>query len=275
MLHVSQLFIYPVKSLGGISLPSAQVTDRGLQYDRRWMLVDGDGHFMTQRTLPQMALLQPELTESGLRVVHKKNGNTLEVPFAPAGDFFQVKVWSNRCRAQEVSREAGQWFSDMLGVASRLVYMPDTTRRRVDGRYTRGGQITAFSDGYPLLLIGQSSLDDVNARLAAALPMNRFRPNLVVAGGLPFEEDGWAEFSISGIPFSGVKLCARCVVTTINQDEATKAKEPLKTLSTYRMRNNKIYFGQNVVHGGEGLIRLGDAVEVTRRKPLKNFNPIS
>jgi hypothetical protein len=276
MLQISELFIYPIKSLGGISLSSAVVTDRGLQYDRRWMLVDAQNEFMTQRSHSKMALLQVEVVEGGLKVIHKKNLSSIVIPFGQQmNQGAMVQVWSDRCRAQVVSKEADEWFSEMLSVPCRLVYMPGNTRRRVDGRYARNKEITSFSDGYPFLLIGQSSLDDLNSRLAEQLPMNRFRPNIVFTGGQPFEEDNWMHFAAGAIQFYGVKLCARCVVTTINQDEAVAGKEPLKTLATYRMNNNKIYFGQNLLHQGEGVIQVGDSIQVLERKPAKQFKTIS
>jgi len=140
--------------------------------------------------------------------------------------------------------------------------MPDNTQRRVDGRYAHNKEITSFSDGYPLMLIGQASLDDLNSRLQSPLPMNRFRPNIVFTGGDPFLEDSMKQFEINGVRFFGVKLCARCVITTIDQQTTEKAKEPLKTLSTYRSKNNKIYFGQNLLFHGSGTISIGDAITI-------------
>jgi uncharacterized protein YcbX len=144
--------------------------------------------------------------------------------------------------------------------------MPDATHRYVDSRYAHHKEITSFSDGYPLLLIGQASLDDLNSRLATPLPMNRFRPNMVFNGGTPFLEDSMAAFSINGITFFGIKPCARCVMTTIDQQTAQAAKEPLKTLSTYRMKNNKIHFGQNLLYQGNGVISLGHAITIHEEK---------
>lgn len=275
MLQISELFIYPIKSLGGISLSSALVTDRGLQYDRRWMLVDEKGVFMTQRTNAKMALLQVDVVEKGLKVYHKKDHSFIVIPFESQTDqTTMVEVWSDRCRAQVTGNEVDAWFSDILSTNCRLVYMPETTRRRVDGRYAKNKEITSFSDAYPFLIIGQSSLDDLNNRLEEKLPMNRFRPNIVFTGGQPYEEDCWTQFAVNSIQFHGVKLCARCVVTTINQDEAKAGKEPLKTLATYRMAHNKIYFGQNLLHQGEGDIQVGDLIHVIEKKPAKQFKII-
>jgi uncharacterized protein YcbX len=269
MLQVSELFIYPIKSLGGISISNALVTDRGLQYDRRWMLIDNNNEFMTQREFAEMALLQSQIVEEGLKVYHKKKQASILIPFEPQGETISVQVWSDRCKGIVVDKKVNEWFSDVLGKTCQLVYMPGTTKRRVDGRYALNKEITNFSDGYPFTTIGQSSLDDLNSRLEEKLPINRFRPNIVFTGGAAFEEDGWKHFVINEIDFYGVKLCARCVITTINQETIEKSKEPLKTLATYRQRNNKIYFGQNLVHHGEGTLHIGDEIKVKERKPSR------
>jgi uncharacterized protein YcbX len=264
MLTVSELYTYPIKSLGGIALNSASLTDRGFEHDRRWMLVDDNNQFITQREVNAMALLKPEFTEQGLLIRNSRvAGEELVVPFAPTVDCTtMVDVWSSRCRAQRVSDEADAWFSRQLNISCKLMYMPHSTNRFVDGRYAHNKEITSFTDGYPLLLIGQASLDDLNSRLTDSLPMNRFRPNVVFTGGTAFQEDTMKQFEINGITFSCVKPCARCVMTTIDQQSGAKAKEPLKTLSTYRMKNNKILFGQNLLYNGLGKIAVGDAITI-------------
>jgi uncharacterized protein YcbX len=267
MLTVSELYIYPIKSLGGIALNSATLTDRGFEHDRRWMLVDDHNQFITQREVNAMALLKPQLTEQGLLIQNSRvAGEELLVPFEPTmASATMVEVWSNHCRAQQVSEEADAWFSQQLGISCKLMYMPDTTNRFVDGRYAHNKEITSFSDGFPLLLIGQASLDDLNSRLATPLPMNRFRPNVVFTGGTAFEEDTMKQFEINGITFFGVKPCARCVMTTIDQESGAKAKEPLTTLSTYRMKRNKILFGQNLLYNGPGKITIGDTINIQEK----------
>jgi uncharacterized protein YcbX len=273
MLSVSDLFIYPVKSLGGIAVSSALLTDRGFEHDRRWMLVDAQNRFLTQRTLPAMALLQVQLTPAGLRIQHKINrAEKMEVSFQPSSlSTVKVSVWDDVCEAQYVHEQVDTWLSDMLSFRCRLVYMPDSSLRPVDTRYAAHREITSLSDGYPVLMIGQASLDDVNRRMAVSLPMNRFRPNIVCSGSSPFEEDTMAHFRIREMDFYAVKPCARCVMTTINQDDAMAAKEPLKTLSAYRNKNNKIYFGQNILYRGSGLVQVGDRIEVVERKPAIAF----
>ncbi|HKH63117.1 MAG TPA: MOSC N-terminal beta barrel domain-containing protein [Flavitalea sp.] len=268
MPEVSELFIYPIKSLRGISVLSAKVTDRGFEFDRRWMLIDSDNNFLSQREFPEMALLQVQLSDESLTVQHtldKKETARIPLP-GESTQTITVQVWSDRCKAQLVSPEVDEWFSDMLSLDCRLVYMPDSSKRRVDTRYASKGEITSLSDGYPFLIIGQSSLDDLNARLQEPLPINRFRPNIVFTGGEPFQEDIMEHFSINDIEFFGVKKCARCVITTINPDNCIKSKEPLKTLSTYRENNNKVYFGQNLLHKGEGKITRGDRIIIHQLK---------
>jgi uncharacterized protein YcbX len=150
--------------------------------------------------------------------------------------------------------------------------MPDTERRKVDEQYAFNNEITGFSDAFPLLIIGQSSLDDLNSRLEQPLPINRFRPNIVFTGGQPYEEDTMEHVIVNKIDLYGVKLCARCVITTINQTDAQKGKEPLKTFASYRMKNNNVYFGQNMLHGQTGVIHLGDVIEVVKTKPPVLFD---
>lgn len=262
MYTISGLYIYPVKSLGGISLPFAEVTDRGLKYDRRWMLVDESNRFLTQREHPQMALLKVSIGGDGLLVTHPLKG-AVSIPFEPDSHASEeVIIWNDTCAAVLVNSELDHWFSDAIGIKCRLIYMPEDTRRQVDLTYAPEGFITSFADAYPFLLIGQSSLDDLNSRMTEQLPMNRFRPNIVFTGGAPFEEDGMKHINVAGIDFYGVKLCTRCVLTTVNQQTAVKGKEPLKTLATYRSKNKKILFGQNLIHNGTGILTVGDTVSV-------------
>ncbi|MET0395027.1 MAG: MOSC N-terminal beta barrel domain-containing protein [Chitinophagaceae bacterium] len=273
MLRVSELFVYPVKSLGGISLPAAELTDRGFRYDRRWMLVDEQHRFLTQRQYPQMALLQPVITGEGIRIHNRQDaGEKILLPFTASGETLDVQIWDDRCSAVAVGRVADEWFSRALQMNCRVVFMPDESLRRVDPAYAlHGNDFSAFSDDYPLLLISQASLDDLNSRLAAPLPMDRFRPNMVITGSHPYEEDEMAHFTIRGIDFYGVKPCSRCVVTTIDQQTGEKQPEPLRTLASYRRRNNKILFGQNVLCNQPGTVQVGDAVSVVARKPAPSF----
>ncbi len=269
MYTISQLYIYPVKSLGGFEVQSAQLTDRGLQYDRRWMVVDSNNNFLTQREHPSMSLLQAAIVKEELIIYNKNNiADKISTVLQPApAATSKVIVWDDECQAQYVSEEADKWLSAKLNMLCRLVYMPDSEKRKVDGRYARQDEVTSFSDGYPVLIIGQASLDDLNKRMPESLPMDRFRPNIVFTGGLPYDEDTMEHILVNNIDLYGVKLCARCVLTTINQSTALKAKEPLKTLASYRMKNNKIYFGQNILYKQTGTIKVGDVIETVKSKP--------
>ncbi len=262
MLQISGLYIYPIKSLPGIAVSEAMVTAKGFEHDRRWMLVDENNLFISQREAPQMTQLLVTIEYDGLHIKHKLKGNSITIPFDPPSPDQRrtVTIWDDTCEARYVSREADEWFTAMLEINCQLVYMPDDSMRIVDQRYASDDMVTSFADAYPFMMIGQASLDDLNSRLAESLPMDRFRPNIVFTGGGPFEEDLLADFTIRNIHFYGVKLCARCVITTIDQDSGAKGKEPLKTLASYRAKNNKIYFGQNLVHIGDGVIAVGDQI---------------
>jgi len=264
MLQVSELYIYPIKSLPGIALTKAMVTDRGFEHDRRWMLVDENNRFISQREFAQMTQLKVAIENDNLVIRHKFKNQHFSIPLNPpaAAEWTAVTIWDDTCDAQFVSNEADVWFSDMLGINCRLVYMPNQSKRQVDERYAPKDNVTSFSDAYPFLMIGQASLNDLNNRLIEAVPIDRFRPNIVFTGGEPFEEDLIAHFKIGDLNFYGVKLCARCVVITINQENGTKAKEPTKTLASYRSKNKKIYFGQNLIHTGEGAVSIGDKLNI-------------
>jgi hypothetical protein len=273
MLKISQLYIYPIKSLGGIALNRATVTDRGFKYDRRWMLVDQNNLFISQREIPQMALMRLKIADDGILVDYPVKNACLTIPFQPqTHELADVTIWDDTCTGQFVSDEADKWFSSMLDLKCRLVYMPDETERIADQHYAHHNTIVSFADGYPFLLIGQASLDDLNNRLTEPLPMDRFRPNIVFAGGEPFQEDAMHTFTIGNIVFRGVKLCARCIITTIDQANGAKSKEPLKTLAQYRFKDNKILFGQNLVHESLGEISVGDRLEVLKLNHEDRFN---
>ncbi|MDB5239703.1 MAG: oxidoreductase [Spirosoma sp.] len=284
---VSDLRIYPIKSLGGISVSEAFVDEKGFRYDRRFMLVTPSGNFITQRTNHHMALIdvaidpisRPADDDPGrmLRIWHRNRpDNVLTLPLTPSpedmGESVPVSIWdSENVPAVLVSAEADRWFSDTLGIPCRLVFMPDSTRRTVDPAYARSNQhgelsVVSFADGYPYLLIGQSSLDDLNRRLRQPVGIERFRPSIVISGSLPYEEDAWQQFKIGVTTFYGVKPCARCVLTTIDPATGQKGREPLHTLATYRQWKHKILFGQNVIPDATyDSLRVGQSVEVVSR----------
>jgi len=259
-LRLKEIWIYPIKSLGGIRLSSSSVMEKGLRLDRRWMLVDEHDTFMTQRAHPTMALFKVGVDGSQLTVNFEQSSTCLNVDFPAEGVPAKAKVWDDEVEVVEVSRASSDWFSEMLGANCKLVSFPEKNGRPVNPEYKLNQEQVSLADGYPFLIIGEESLADLNTRLKQPLPMNRFRPNLVFSGGNAFEEDAWRNFRIGNNRFVGVKPCSRCAITTVNQDTAEKGIEPLATLSTYRKRDGKVYFGQNVIAIDHGKIFEGDEI---------------
>lgn len=259
-LTIKDIFIYPIKSLGGIRVEEAYVEEKGLQYDRRWMLVTPDGNFISQRKFPQLALLQVVLAQDALLVFDKRNrSKQIRIPFDSTTEkTIQVRVWDDSMDAELVGNEFDLWFSKMLGTEVLLVRMPEKTKRPVDRKYAKNGEIVSFADGMPYLIIGQSSLNDLNSKVSEKITMDRFRPNVVFSGGPAFFEDQMNFIKIGDIGFSVIKPCARCVMITVDQKSGEKGKEPLKTLAAYRSKNNKVLFGQNMVAMSFGKIQVGD-----------------
>ena len=260
-----EIWIYPIKSLGGIRVTSARVLPKGLRFDRRWMLIDEAGVFITQRIHSNMAFFKLSVSKE-VFTIHFKD-EYIELPGnAPVATTpISAVVWDDPVTVFEVVGEYSRWFSKRLGVNCRLVYFPEDNQRPVDENFRIDNDQVSLADGYPFLIIGKSSLDDLNGRLANPVPMNRFRPNFVFGGGEPYEEDHWRNFAIGKNRFAGVKPCGRCVLTTVNQETAEKGSEPLATMATYRKLNTKINFGQNLlaidydeVHEGDE-IKLDDA----------------
>jgi uncharacterized protein YcbX len=261
MRKVTQLWRYPVKSLAGARHARLSVAPRGPDRDRHWMIVDAAGRFLTQRQLPAMSQLQAELAGQGL-VLRDGDGNTLKVSAAGRSEAMTVQVWGDRVAALAPDPAADAWLSARLGQPCRLVHQPDDGLRPVDPVYARPGDQVDFADGFPFLLISQASLDDLNRRLAMPVDVRRFRPNLVVSGCEAFEEDRWRRIRIGELTFRVVKPCSRCPIPSIDPDSGERVAEPLRTLMTYRKRNNKVYFGQNLIHDGTGELAEGMAVEV-------------
>ncbi len=269
---VSALFVYPIKSARGIEVSSALALARGFEHDRRFMLVDDGGAFISQRNEPRLALLETRIDGDVLVVTDTtapaaSAHRALRVPLVPSAISAprrRVRIWNDDCEAVDMGPDARAFFRPFLGHPCSLVYMPDDSRRIVDQEYaTSADEIVGFADGYPFLVAGEASLAELNARLTLPLPMNRFRPNIVVRGSGAFEEDDWRTVTIGATPFSVVKPCARCVMVTIDQATAEGAKEPLATLAKYRARKGGVMFGQNAVAHREGRLALGDRLRVT------------
>ncbi|SKC00171.1 MOSC domain-containing protein [Dyadobacter psychrophilus] len=263
-MRLSEIWIYPVKSLGGIRLKEAKTEERGLQYDRRWLIIDEENTFITQRVFQQMALIDVALEQNGLKIYERNNPeNSIKVPYEPvSAQKLSVKIWDDLAEAVTVMNEADAWLSAQLEKNVRLVMMPESTERKADPKYAKNGEIVSFADGYPFLVISQASLDELNSRLEEPISMVRFRPNFVISDTMPFEEDEWKRIRIGELDFEIVKPCARCVLTTVDPTTGQKAPEPLKTLASYRRVNNKVLFGQNMVASNFGVVREGDELEV-------------
>lgn len=262
-LTVSGLWRYPVKSLRGMACERLRIGTRGPEMDRQWMLVDSDGRFLTQRQLPRMALVDVALNPDGL-VLNAPGMAALQLPLeGQGGATVSVTVWSDTCEGEPVGAVADRWLSEFLDVDCRLVRFPDTARRQVDTHFARPGDQVGFADGFPLLLITRASVDALNERLETPVDMRRFRPNLVVDGATPHAEDRWRRLRIGELEFEVVKPCSRCPIPGIDPDTGERAAEVLQVLATYRRReDNKVYFGQNVLHRGTGELHVGQAVEV-------------
>ncbi len=284
-ISVSQLWIYPIKSMKGISLDNVQLERRGFRYDRRWMLIDKDNRFITQRQHPKMALIEPsfeaDVMDFGLSV-RAPDMPVLIIPYPDPQielyDEVEVTCWNDQVKAHHINTAIDNWFSEYLDTDCQLVYMPDSSLREVDPDYAmnaKGNDIASFADGFPNLVISEASLHDLNSRVDIDLNMERFRPNIVLSGCKPYEEDRLGHFKINQIDFYGVKPCSRCVITTINPQTGEKeSREPLQTLAKFRKKDNKVFFGQNLLHKltfvSDNRLNIGDKLEV-----IKTLEPIT
>lgn len=269
-LTVTELRIYPVKSLGGIGLTEMALAARGPRFDRHWVVTDRQGQFLTQREYPRMCLIGTALHADALELSAPAMPNLrLVMPRADVAQRSAVTVWRDTIDACDMGAEAAAWLSAYLGTACRLYYMPDDSVRTVDPAYARSGDQVGFADGFPLLLISAASLQAFNAQLSisgagapAAIGSKRFRPNIVVAGNAPYAEDAWRRLRIGAIEFDVAKPCSRCVIPSI--DPLTAERQPIvsKTLARVRRRGDAVYFGQNLIHRGVGVIKVGDEVTV-------------
>lgn len=258
---VTELNIYPVKSMRGIALPVMPITAMGPQWDRRWMLVDKAGGFISQREEPRLCLLDTVLGQEQL-TVSAPSYSSVSVDTTARGEAREVEVWGDKVAAIDCGDSAAHWFSRFLKRDCRLVYMPATTTRQVDAAYSRVGDSVSFADGFPLLLISEASLDELNRRLEIPVTMAHFRPNIVVSGCEPFAEDRWQKVQLGAVEFDLVKPCSRCVIPSINPATAIKNSQVLRELAAFRRWQGKVYFGQNLIHRGLGKIALGESLKV-------------
>ena len=263
MIQLSNLTYYPIKACRGFDVAESQVERMGLANDRRMMVVTPSGKFLTQREYPRLALVTPTV-KNGMVTLSAPNFDSLQFGIQSTGTPTPVEVWKSKdVSAIDQGEESAQWLSDWLGVSVRLVHVADGFKRKLNPEYAiHADDHTGFADGYPILIISEESLQDLNSKLDSAVPMNRFRPNIVVKGCEPFAEETWKRIRIGGVEMALVKPCARCVVTTIDKDTLAKSKEPLKTLSSYRMQELGAIFGVNIIPLNEGVVKVGMSVEV-------------
>lgn len=266
-MRLESLWIYPIKGARGIALERVAVQAAGFESDRRWMIVNSQGQFMTQRQHPQLARLEVAIAPEGLGLSFGGNPAPVLIPLEPTGAECPVQVWRTQTIGLDQGKAIAQWLSHCLETPCRLVAQSPHHPRPTDPAYAPGGQVS-FADGYPVLLTNTASLRDLNERIRAnqgqPVGMERFRPNLVVESGQPFGEDQWRSLRIGGVVLKAVKGCDRCIVTTTDQQTGVRDphKEPLKTLTTFRQRQGKLYFGENLVPQSEGVIQVGDRVEI-------------
>ncbi len=262
---VLRLRIHPVKGARGSDVDQLDFDEVGPRFDRRWMVVGADGVFISQRGRPELATVQATVAGGALTLAAPGAG-AVSVPVAPRGGRVGVRVWDSELEVRTVSPDADAWLTAFLGSPHRLVHIGDDDVRPTDPAYAKGHRV-GFADGYPALIVTQGSVAELGRRAGRPIPAERFRPNIVVSGDRPHEEDRWRRFTIGSLAFSGVKMCARCKVTTTDQESGARDpdREPLRTLARYRHLKDKVYFGVNVVHHGTGRVRVGDRVKVIGR----------
>lgn len=257
---VTGLFYYPIKSCQGWAIEEAQLTQRGLLHDREFMVVEPSGELVTQREIAKMALIAPQVNGDRLQV-NAPGMPTLDIPIVQESVMRPATVWGHTCRSVDQGAEATKWFSEFLGLEVGLVRMANDYVRKVNPDYSlHENDQTGFADGYPCLIISEESLTDLNSRLATPLPMNRFRPNIVIKGsGVAFGEDLLKKFQLGAVNFFAVKPCGRCTITTTDQVTTERGKEPLKTLAAYRKarKDGQVLFGQNLLHDQTGTLKIG------------------
>jgi len=262
-MRLASLHVYPLKGARGISLERAEALTGGLRHDRRFLLLDADGKFVTQRSHPRLALVTTALSADGRSLtIGTPGGSAIEIPLAAAGGSRRVvRIWDDDVEAVDVHGPVVEQLSEHLGARCSLVRMPEDVVRPVETPYGMPGDRVGFADAYPYLLATTASLAELNARLAEPVPMNRFRPNLVIEGGAAYDEERHARVRIGALTFRMPKRCSRCQVTTVDQATGAVGKEPLRTLASYRSEDNKVYFAQNMIPTAEGTLTVGDDVE--------------
>lgn len=261
-ITVTELNIYPVKGTQGISLTKLTINSTGPKDDRRWMIIDENGKFISQRTHPALAIVKSEIVEGKLKLLIPHIA-PIFIDTCDEGNMLEAVIWKDTCHVVEQSKQASQALSDYLKIPCKLVGLANNTIRPVNPKYAATDMDhILFADGFPFLITSQNSLSDLNSKLSESVPMNRFRPNIVVQGLEPYAEDNWKSLRIGDVFFKAAKPCSRCTVITIDQSTGEKSKEPLKTLAKYRNSEKGIMFGMNIIHCNEGIIQVGDNLEI-------------
>ncbi|ETX08879.1 MAG: hypothetical protein ETSY2_02800 [Candidatus Entotheonella gemina] len=264
-MHVSALYYYPIKSCGAVQVEAAEIDACGLRHDRRLLVIEPDGMFITQREHPRLALVNPAIQGDDLSL-SAPGMEPLAVTLGHSGTPYTVRIFRDTCEAVDQGDAVAEWFSTYLNTPCRVVAMAPHFARQVNQNFAqRPEDQVAFADAFPFLMISEASLDDLNARMDSPLPMNRFRPNIVVTGCEPYAEDTWPSLRIGSVDFAAAKACVRCMVTTTDQATTERGEEPLKTLATYRQTDTGVIFGQNLIHLNHGIIRVGDTVTAIER----------
>ncbi|OJV20514.1 MAG: MOSC domain-containing protein [Dyadobacter sp. 50-39] len=260
--YLSEIWIYPVKSLAGFRVREAYAGWAGLRHDRQWMLIDAFGRFLTQRILPQMARLQARIVPEGLLLASiDELEDSILIPLShPEGPLLTVKVWDDLAMAHMPSAAANRWLSDKLGREISIVGMRQAVVSRTYDGHDRTPRALSFADDFPYHLVGQSSVDALNISLEEKIDIRRFRPNLIISGCGPFEEDFIETFKIGGARFAAISPCERCLMVNVDPESGRAGKQPLKALARTRRQGNKIIFGQNVIPLQEGIIAEGDTL---------------
>lgn len=262
-MHLSELYLYPVKSTAPLAVSIAEVEPRGLRDDRRWMVVDAGGRFLTGRELSRLTLIRARPSLDGL-VLDAPGMPTMQVPFPLTATTTPVKVWKSDVDARPADSGSEAWLSEFLQQPARLVHMDAGVVRTITSSHAKPGDEVSFADAFPLLLISRAAIDGLNERLARPVSVLRFRPNLVVDGVPAHAEDGWKRIRIGTVDFDVAKACTRCVFTTVDPVHGVRDPdgEPLRTLIGYRRTADGVTFGQNLVPRSGGAVRAGDAIEV-------------
>lgn len=268
-MQLNGIFIYPIKAISAVELQQAEVRPRGLAGDRRWVLVDQYGQCLHQRTQPRLATVKGDLQPDGGIAVATAGMDLIHIACPDGRLRSSVTIWSDEVNAADAGDQAAAWFTQFLGITCRLLFMDAHAIRPVAAPYGKDGDVVSFADGIPLLLASEASLADLNGRLENPLPMNRFRPNVVVDGQQPWVEEQWKRVRIGDIEFEVTHPCVRCVVTTVDQKAGEKSadREPLKTLATFHQSDDGVCFGVNMTPRGSGVIRLSDPVTVLEQSP--------